>query len=145
MLHHLLQHHVAPPDACINVHCGVQMTLTMMATNIDKALDKTHMDIPCMYLPLAERFKETLSLATASKPINIILDGFDSIPSSDPTTTVTLRTLICTLHRHRVDRPERRWRCQHGCSEARHGFGALLLGMASRHPSLEACIRLPKR
>ena len=66
----------------------LQMTLTPMPTNIDKALDRTPLDIPCMYLPLAERFRETLLLASASKPINIILDGFDSIPSSDPTTTM---------------------------------------------------------
>jgi hypothetical protein len=66
----------------------LQMTLTPMPTNIDKALDKTSLDIPVMYLPLVERFKETLLLASASKPMNIILDGFDSIPSSDPTTTM---------------------------------------------------------
>ena len=66
----------------------LQIMLTPMPTNIDKALDKTSLEIPVMYLPLVERFKETLLLASASKPMNIILDGFDSIPSSDPSTTM---------------------------------------------------------
>ena len=62
----------------------LKMMLTPMQTNVDKLLDKTHVDIPCMYLPLADKFRETLAFASAAKPMNIILDGLDSIPSSDP-------------------------------------------------------------
>jgi hypothetical protein len=66
----------------------LHMMLTPMRTNVDKELDRTPLEIPCMYLPLADRFRETLQLASASKPMNIILDGLDSIPSSDPTSTL---------------------------------------------------------
>ena len=43
----------------------LHITLIPMPTNVDKALDKTQMDIPCMYLQLAERFRETLLFASA--------------------------------------------------------------------------------